>query len=93
MVVGTCELHLRLPGCASLKEKRLVLRSLVTRLRHRMNVAAAEVAHQDQLQHATLGLVTLSNDSRVVHSVLSKAQKFVERDARIEILDIEVTLL
>jgi hypothetical protein len=92
MVVGVCEIDFTIPGCASLKEKRFVLRSLKDRLRARWNLAVSEADHHDRWQRATLCLVTVSNDSKVVHSVLSAACNLVERDGRIELLDVRVEL-
>ena len=92
MVVGVCEIDLHIPACASLKEKRFVLRSLQTRLRNRMNVAVSEADHHDRWQLASLCVVAVSNDSAVVHSILSKACGLVEHDRRVELLDVRVEL-
>jgi uncharacterized protein YlxP (DUF503 family) len=93
MVVGALEVELHLPGSTSLKAKRGLLRSLMDRLRNRFNVAVGETEHHDLWQRATLGIVTVSNDSAVVHSILSHAQQFVESDPRISVVDIRVELL
>jgi uncharacterized protein YlxP (DUF503 family) len=92
MVVGVCEIDFLISGSASLKEKRFVLRSLKDRLRRRMNVAVSEADHHDLWQRSTFCIVTVSNDSSVVHSVLSKARNLIERDMRVEILDVSVEL-
>jgi uncharacterized protein YlxP (DUF503 family) len=92
MVVGVCEIDFLIPGSASLKEKRYVLRSLKDRLRNRMNVAVSEADYHDLRQRSTLCIVTVSNDSAVVHALLSKATNLVERDARVELLDVRVEL-
>ena len=92
MVVGVCELDLFIPGSSSLKEKRFALRSLKDRLRNRLNVAVSESAHHELWQRATLCVVTVSNDSAVVHSVLSKVSNFVEKNPRVELLDVRVEL-
>jgi uncharacterized protein YlxP (DUF503 family) len=92
LVVGVCTLEFHIPGCSSLKEKRYVLRSLKDRLRQRLNLAVSECDHQDLWQRSSLCLVTVSNDSKVVHSVLSKACNLVERDGRVELLDVQVEL-
>ena len=92
MIVGVCELEIYIPGCASLKEKRHVLRSLKDRLRQRLNVAVSEAEYHDKWQHATLCVVTVSNDSAVVHTVLSSAKKPLEREHRVELLDVRVEL-
>lgn len=94
MVVGTCELTLRLPDNHSLKGKRMVSRSLLQRLRHRFNVSVAEVADQDHWQTLSLGVSCVSDNARYVNEMLSKVIDFVEdhnggavlHQSRIEIL-------
>ncbi len=46
MPVGLLTLEIELPEAHSLKDKRQVLRSLKDRLKHRFNVAVAELDHQ-----------------------------------------------
>lgn len=92
MVVGTLEIELHLPGATSLKEKRMVIRSLIDRLRRRFNVAVSEVDHHDLWQRATLGIVTVSNEAKVVHSVLAHAQGLIEGEPRAVVCDLRVEL-
>lgn len=92
MVLGVCEVELHIPGSSSLKHKRHVLRSLKDRLRRRFNVAVSEMDHHDLWQRSTLCIVTVSNDASVVHSVLSHAQRLVEGEPRVELLDVRVEL-
>ncbi len=70
MIVGTCRIVLSLPGNDSLKGKRKVVRRIVDRLRHRYNVALAEVDELDSHRRAVLGLAVVSNDVRHVNSML-----------------------
>jgi uncharacterized protein YlxP (DUF503 family) len=92
MVVGVCELELHIPGCRSLKQKRLVLRRLMDRARHRFNVAVTESAWHDQWQRAGICVVTVSNDAAVVHSILSRVQSLFEKDAHAQLVDVHVEL-
>lgn len=87
MHLGVAQLTLHLPGITSLKGKRTVVRSIVERVQHRFNAAAAEVDTQDILQTATIGLVCLSGDTRHASSMLDSVVQFVQ-DER---LDAEVT--
>ena len=43
MMVGTCEVTLRIPWALSLKDKRMVVKSLVEKTRHKFNISIAEV--------------------------------------------------
>jgi len=77
MVVGICRIVLSLPGNASLKGKRSVVKRILERARSRFNVAAAEVDHMDVHQRATLGFVVVSNDARHANSMLDHITSFV----------------
>jgi len=84
MPVGVLTLEIQLPYAHSLKEKRAAVQKLRGRLRARFNVAVAELDHQDVWQHATLGVVSVSNSQtileRVFHDVLAEAEKTLGDD-------------
>jgi hypothetical protein len=94
MNLGVCQVKLRLPENQSLKGKRQVLKSIITRVRNNYNVAIAEVDDQDLWQLATLGIACVSNDARQVNKVLSKVVDFISRSKfEIEILDYEIEII
>ncbi len=78
MVLGTLRVTLHIPHSHSLKEKRMVVRSLVDRLRRQFNVAVAEVDDQDVWQVATLGAVVVSRDARHADEMVRKVLKVFE---------------
>jgi uncharacterized protein YlxP (DUF503 family) len=85
---------LHLPESASLKDKRQVVRSVLARLRNQYEIAAAEVAHQETWQLATLGLACVSNDARHAEEILEKARAFVEETRPdVEVTDAEIDVL
>ena len=71
-------MELYLPMSQSLKEKRMVVRRLKDRL-GAMNVAVAEVAHQDVWQRAGLGIVTVASADKVAEETLNGALREIER--------------
>ena len=94
MNVGICRIYLRLPENLSLKGKRQVLKSVVTRVRNKFNVAIAEVDNHDSWQLATLGICCVSNNTRYTNQVLSKVVEFVTNSRfDIEILDYQIEIL
>ncbi len=94
MNVGACRITLRLPENDSLKGKRQVIKSLVTRLHGRFNVSVAEVGNNESWQIASLGVTCVSNSSRHTNEVVSKVVAFIERSRlSAEVLDYEVELL
>jgi uncharacterized protein YlxP (DUF503 family) len=78
MTVALLSLELFLPSSRSLKEKRMVLRRLKDRLGP-LNVAVAEVAHQDVWQRAGLGVVTVASSDAMAEQTLSAALDAIER--------------
>jgi uncharacterized protein YlxP (DUF503 family) len=76
VAVGFYEFHL--PGCRSLKEKRSFLRPLKTRLRGEFEISAAEVAHQDLLQRASLGIAAVGPGPEALEPLLQRIRGFIE---------------
>lgn len=80
MHVGVGRLELQLPESASLKDKRMVVKSVIGRVRNRFNVAVAEIDTQDVWEIATLGIVCVSDDRRHANEMLSKVIDFIESE-------------
>ncbi len=94
MHVGVCRIKVRLPENLSLKGKRQVLKSIVSRVGSKFNVSIAEVDDNDLWQLATLGISCVSNDKRHANEVLSRVVDFIT-DSRfeVEILDYQIEIL
>jgi len=94
MIIGVCKIKLRIPENMSLKGKRSVVKSITTQLKNKFNVSVAEVDDQQLWQIATLGVCSISNNSRYTNEVLSKVMNFV-KDGRFEaeILDCEIEII
>ncbi len=78
MVVAVAVFDFHLPYCRGLKEKRAFVRPLKARLRGDFEISAAEVAHQDLLQRAVLGVSAVGPDREAVEPLLAKVVEFVE---------------
>ncbi|HJT89985.1 MAG TPA: DUF503 domain-containing protein [Bryobacteraceae bacterium] len=76
-MIGVLTLELRLENSHSLKDKRNVVQSLKNRLRHKFNVAVAEIEPQDLWQRATVAAVTVSSS----HVFAEKVLRSVEAEA------------
>lgn len=79
MLVATCIVELSLNGVYSLKDKRSIVKSILTRLPKQFNVATAEIEHHDVWQTAVIGLVTVGNDAGYLHGLLEKAVTWIEQ--------------
>jgi hypothetical protein len=76
VVVALFELHI--PHAQSLKEKRMVVRSVRDKLRHHFDVSVKEVALQDLHQRARLAVSFVALDNAAADGVLDKIQALVQ---------------
>lgn len=72
--IGVLTLELRIESSHSLKDKRHVIQSLKDRLRHKFNVAVAEIDYQDLWQRAAIAAVTVSSDREYAAKVLQSVE-------------------
>ncbi len=93
MVIGICQLDLRIPENHSLKEKRHVIRKVIDRVKHRFNVAISEVGDNDLWQRAQIGFCTVGNDRRHINSSLDKVIDFIEKMHLVEMVHTEMEIL
>jgi uncharacterized protein len=78
MFIGVLTLHLRIPGCLSLKEKRSRLKPLLARLHREFNISTAEIDHQDAWQEAIIACAMVSNDPAFTQQALQHVTDWVE---------------
>ncbi len=94
MTIGILTIHLYLPACHSLKEKRGCLKPIVARLHREFNISVAETDRQDMWQEAILACAIATNEPAQAQRVLQKVAQYLEAnwpdthilDHRIEIL-------
>jgi hypothetical protein len=91
MVVIVATIDLDLPGVASLKEKRSILKSLIARLHNTFNIAVAEVDLHDAWQSAALGVAIVSTQAAHGESVLENILRWIERN-RPDVMIVDHTL-
>lgn len=77
-MIATLTIHLHIPSCRSLKEKRGRLKPLISRLRREFNLSVAEMNLQDTWQEAVIGCAMVGNDGAFLQSALGKVAKWVE---------------
>lgn len=93
MIVGVQTFELRLPGCASLKEKRGAILSLKERVRGRFNVSVAETGAQDRRDLAELTVAVVAAHRAHADTLLDKIDAFVEADGRVVVGPVRRELL
>jgi len=92
MIVGVCTIELRLRATRSLKEKRQIVKSIITRVKNNFNVAVAEVDYQDKWQRTVLGVAVVSTAPDHANGILSKVVNFVESLYVADLLDYHIEI-
>ncbi len=93
MVVGIAIITLRLHDCRSLKGKRKVVKSMISRLRNTFNISAAEVGSNDIYQKAEIGFSLVGNDSSLINSKIDKIFNMAENLGLAEIIETEMEII
>jgi len=93
MNAGICRIKLHLSESQSLKDKRRIVKSVISRLRSQYNISVPEVDDQDLWQLVTLGVACVSNHNQHVDEILSKVVNFVVNNyPELEIVDHQVEI-
>ena len=89
MRIAVITLRLRAPWVHSLKEKRMIVKSLVTKLQNRFHVSAAEIDEQDTHQIIVIGAAAIVPHNAMADSLMEEISLFVEENTEAEIIDEE----
>jgi uncharacterized protein len=79
MFVALCRVEVDIPGAFSLKDKRQVLQSIMSRVRNQFHISIAEVEAQETWNMAVLGLAVVSNQAGHAQEVLENVVRYLER--------------
>jgi uncharacterized protein YlxP (DUF503 family) len=93
MVIGTAAIKIHLPWVHSLKEKRMVVKSLSAKVHNQFNVSVAEIEEQDIHQIAVLGIAGIAGDRAQADSIIDNALNFIEGNTEGEIVSIDREIL
>lgn len=93
MIIGVLSVELTILEAQSLKDKRRVIKGLKERLRHRYNVSVAEIDYLDTHKRCQLGICTISNETRVVHSQLDKLVDTIRQTRGLTLIDYQREIL
>lgn len=89
MVTGILKIKFYAPWVRSLKEKRMVVKSLCSKARNKFNISIAEVGEQDAHQTIILGISFITTDHCHADSIADRVINFIESSTEAEIINIE----
>lgn len=88
MTTAVLEITLRASWVHSLKEKRMIVQSLLKKIKNKFNVSVAEIENQDKHQIITIGIVGITSNNSYGDGLMDHIINFVESNTEAEIIDI-----
>ena len=83
------EVTLRTSWVHSLKEKRMVVKSIVQKLKNKFNISVAEVENQDIHNTIVIGITGICANSSQSDSTMEHIITFIECNTDAEIVDVQ----
>ena len=81
--------RLRAEWVHSLKEKRMIVKSLIAKLQNKYHVSAAEVDEQDTHKIIVIGVAAIVPHNAMADSLMDDISLFIEENTEAEIIDEE----
>ena len=74
------------PWVHSLKEKRMIVKSLIAKIQNKYHVSAAEIDEQDTHQILVIGIAAIVPHNAQADSLMNDISLFIEENTEAEIL-------
>ena len=87
MILAAMTFRLHAPWVHSLKEKRMIVKSLTAQLQNKYHVSAAEIDEQDTHQIIVIGIAAIVPHNAMADSLMEEISLFVEENCEAEILE------
>lgn len=89
MIISLLKIKIHTPWVHSLKEKRMVVRSLCSKIQNQFHVSVAEVSDQDKHQMTVLGISSVAGNTSHGDSIIDHVIEFIESNTEGEVVEIE----
>ena len=87
MIIAAMTFRLHAPWVHSLKEKRMVVKSLIAQLQNKFHVSAAEIDKQDTHQIIVIGVAVIVPNNSLADSLMEEISQFVETATDAQVLE------
>ena len=86
MKIAAMMFQLRAPWVHSLKEKRMIVKSLLSKLQNKFHVSAAEIDEQDTHQLIVIGVAAIVPNNALADSLMDDISLFIEENCEAELI-------
>lgn len=92
MKIIIIKVKLRANWVHSLKEKRMIVKSLVKKLQNKFNISVSEVDNQDIHQSIVIGIAGICLDSKQADSTIDNIINYIYENTDADIINIDTTI-
>ncbi|MBG9788059.1 DUF503 domain-containing protein [Brevibacillus laterosporus] len=85
-MVAVTQLELFMPYTSSLKEKRSIIKSVMSQIRNKYNVSIAEIDFHEQWQRTLLEVAAVANEYSFLQKKITTIVRFVETFSDVELI-------
>ena len=89
MIIEAVTIKLYAPWVHSLKEKRMIVKSLIDKTKNKFNVSISEVDEQDVHQAIVLGLACVTGTISHADSMIDSILTYIEYNIDAQIIDVQ----
>lgn len=93
MIIATGRIALIADWCHSLKEKRMVVKSIIDKVHNKFNVSISEIEDMDIYNSIVLGIACVSNSTAHGDSVIQNVINFIENTTEAVIVSIGTEII
>ncbi len=86
MIIAVMTFQLRAPWVHSLKEKRMIVKSMIAKLQNKFHISAAEVGEQDTHQIIVIGAAAIVANNAMADSLMNEISLYVEENCDAELI-------
>ena len=87
MQIAAMTFRLHAPWVHSLKEKRMVVKSLVAKIQNHFHASVAEIDEQDTHQIIVIGVAVIVPNNALADHLMDEISSFIEANTDAEMLD------
>ncbi len=89
MIIGAARIKIHIPWSHSLKEKRMVIKSIIAKVDNKFNVSIAEIEELDIHQIAVIGIACVTESNVQAQRIIDTVIDYIENTTDAEIVDIQ----
>lgn len=88
MIIGAAIIKMYAPWVHSLKEKRSIVKGIISKVQNKFNVSISEIEEQDIHQTIVIGIACVSGSVRLADSIIDNIIVFIEENTEAKIINV-----